>query len=235
MTATRDEGQRSLPHEVERRQRRVVQGAVGAALAGRALVGHLTLPLLVVVKGAGFLPLLIARPSEATLVVGGTQARDGLIAWPVLVALAVIGAVISDSLSYAAGRVWGDRALRRLAHHGRHGSRPSAVGRVAAWSHRLMGRSAPLAVALGHPTVITHGVAPVMAGSAGVRFPVFLAASVTGAVAWVALWITGGAAVGALWEQSRVVVVASATAIVAAGVTGWVVCRRSPRCHVAAA
>lgn len=39
-------------------------GLLGTALAGRALVGHLTLPLLVVLEGPGFLPLLVARPSE---------------------------------------------------------------------------------------------------------------------------------------------------------------------------
>lgn len=209
-----------------------VHGVLGAALATRALLGHLTLPLLVVAEGTGFLPLLLARPSEATLVVGGVQARSGLITWPALVVLAVAGAVASDTLSYAAGRVWGERALRRVAgpaHRDHHGSR---VGRVIAWSQRLMARSAPAAVALGRPTVVTHGVTPVLAGTSGVRLPVFLAASTAGALAWVGLWVAGGAALGALWQQSKafVIVAAAVAAAAAVAVGGWAWCRRSPRC-----
>jgi len=208
---------------------------LGAALAIRAVLGHLTLPLLVVVQGAGFLPLLIARPSEATLVVGGAQARTGLIAWPLLVLLAVVGAVVSDTLSYAAGRVWGERALRRLAGHGHGEDRGSRVGRLVTWSQRLMARSAPVAVALGRPTVLTHGVTPVLAGTSGVRLPVFLAASTVGAAAWVGLWVAGGVALGALWEQSKMLVVAAAVVAAAAGLGGWVLCRRSPRCALSPA
>ena len=212
-----------------------LHGVLGAALATRAVVGHLTLPLLVVAQGAGFLPLLIARPSEATLVVGGAQARTGLIAWPLLVVLAVIGAVVSDTLSYAAGRVWGERALRRLAGHAHGEHRSSRVGRLATWSQRLMARSAPVAVALGRPTVLTHGVTPVLAGTSGVRLPVFLAASTVGAAVWVGLWVAGGVALGALWEQSKTLVVAAAVVAAAAGLGGWALCRRSPRCALSPA
>lgn len=212
-----------------------VHGVLGAALATRAVVGHLTLPLLVVVQGAGFLPLLIARPSEATLVIGGAQARSGLIDWPLLVVLAVVGAVLSDALSYAAGRVWGERAVRRLAGHAHGERRGSRLGRLVTWSQRLMARSAPVAVALGRPTVLTHGITPVLAGTSGVRLPVFLAASTAGAIAWVGLWVAGGAALGALWQQSRTLVVAGAVAAAAAGLGGWALCRRSPRCALSPA
>lgn len=208
---------------------------LGAALATRAVVGHLTLPLLAVVQGGGFLPLLIARPSEATLVVGSAQARTGLIRWPLLVVLAVVGAVVSDTLSYAAGRVWGERALRRLAGHAHGEHRGSRVGRLVAWSQRLMARSAPVAVALGRPTVLTHGVTPIPAGTSGVRLPVFLAASTVGAFAWVGLWVAGGVVLGALRDQSKTLVVAAAVVAAAAGLGGWALCRRSPRCALSPA
>ena len=206
-----------------------MHGLLGAALAGRALVAHLTLPLLVVLEGSEFLPLLLARPSEATLVIGGAQARNGLIAWPLLVTLAVVGAVASDALSYAAGRRWGERALRRLVRHDRSHRGPSRIGRVAAWSERLMARSAPLAVALGRPTVLTHSVTPVLAGTAGLRLRVFLAASTVGALAWVAVWVAGGAALGALWQASKPVTLVALLAVAAATLVGVVLRRRSAR------
>lgn len=213
----------------------VVHGVLGAALAARVVVGHLTLPLLVVARGTGFLPLLVARPSEATLVVAGAQARSGLIPWPWLITLAVVGAVLSDTLSYAAGRVWGERALHRLAGHGAGHRHPADTGRswaerLLAPSRRMMARSAPAAVALGRPTVVTHGVAPVLAGTSGLPLPVFMVAATAGALAWVGLWAAGGVAVGALWGQSSTVVAAVAAAAAGLAGGGWLLCRRSPRC-----
>lgn len=125
-------------------------------------------------------------------------------------ALAVIGAVASDALSNAAGRACGKRARRRLRRtRAEHGSGRLGRGLRGGW--------------------------PVLPGSARLRLPVFLAASTVGALAWVAVWVAGGAAVGALWEQSKLATIAAALAIAGAAVARWVLCRRSPRSTIAAA
>ncbi|MGQ0831611.1 MAG: DedA family protein [Microthrixaceae bacterium] len=202
--------------------------AVSALVAGRAVGGHVTLPLLVVVRGLPFLGLVLVRPNEVTLAIGGAQASDGRLPWTLLFIAAVVGAVVSDSLSYALGRTAGEAALSRLLSHGRGHGR---LGRIVERSRRLVARHGVLAVAAARPTVISHGVVPVLAGVARLPAPRFVVASMTGAAIWAAAWLGGAVVVvDALRGGDRLVIVI-AVAMVAVGAAIAVrECLRRPAC-----
>lgn len=205
---------------------------LGTAAVARAVGGHLTLPLIVLVRGLPFLGLVLIRPTEATLAIGGAQASAGRLPWTLLFAAAVVGAVLADLLSYALGRTLGDAALTRFASH-RHGHRfAGAIDR----SRRGVERHGAIAVALARPTVVGHGVVPVLAGIGRLPVPRYLVASAAGATLWAAAWLGGGvAAAAALRAGERVaaaLVAAALVASVAAGVA--MVCHRRPACFGAA-
>lgn len=197
-------------------------GALAAAVGGgRAVASHLTLPLVVVLRGAAFLPLLLARPSETTLAVGAAQARAGLIDWPVLIGIAVVGAVASDGISYFLGRTLGESALHRLISH-RHGGR---LARPLGWVRARMDRHGGPVIALARPTVITHGAVPVLAGISGVPPIRFLAWSTIGAGLWAVTWAAGTAALLNAGVRQPAIFVAFAV-VAGAGAMYALACRR---------
>lgn len=201
--------------------------AITAAAAGvRAVGGHLTLPLILVVRGPAFLGLLLLRPSEATIAVGAVQARAGRIDWLALVVAAVAGAVLSDLLSYALGRAWGEPALERMVRH-RHSGR---AGRGLERARARLGRHGWAVVALGRPTLVGHGVVPVLAGVTGMPVGRFAAAATAGAVVWTALWTAGGAVLAAGLRSATPATVVALT-LVAAVAVGAALCHRSARCR----
>ena len=201
---------------------------VSGLAAGRAVGGHLTLPLLVVVRGLPFLGLVLVRPNEATLAIGGTQASAGQLSWALLFVAAVVGAVASDGLSYALGRTAGDAALARLMSHRRGHGR---VGRMVERSRRLVERHGVVAVAAARPTIVTHGVVPVLAGVARLPAPRFFAASTAGAAIWAAAWLGGAAVVADVVRRGDATVLVVAVGVIAIGV-GVAVreCLRRPAC-----
>lgn len=215
----------SHPRQGAARRRNGAAWATAALAAVRAVAGHLTLPLMLVVRGTPFLGLLLIRPNEPAVALGAAQARSGTIAWPALLAAATLGALTADVVSYALGRTWGEPAIERLHRRGRHGF----VARVTARAQRAVQRNAPLAVVLARPTVVTHGTVPVLAGVAGTPLRVFLPAATVGAALWAGLWSIGGAAVAA--AVSRQVVVGSA-AVLAVGLAVWLIwCVLRAGCH----
>lgn len=219
--------------EAQRRPRRRSVVAVSALVAGRALGGHVTLPLLVVVRGLPFLALVLVRPNEATLAIGGAQASAGRLPWTLLFIAAVVGAVASDALSYTLGRTAGEAALHRLMSRGRRHGR---LGRIVERSRSLVGRHGVLAVAAARPTVITHGVVPVLAGVARLPAPRFVVASMTGAAIWAAVWLGGAAVVtDALRAGDRQIIVIGVSMAAAGAALAVRECLRRPAClrHVA--
>lgn len=202
--------------------------AVSGLAVGRAVGGHLVLPLLVVVRGLPFLGLVLVRPNEATLAIGGAQASAGQLPWALLFVAAVVGAVASDGLSYALGRTAGDAALARLLSHRRGHGR---VGRMVERSRQLVERHGSVAVAAARPTIITHGVVPVLAGVARLPAPRFVAASTAGAAVWAAAWLGGVAVVADVVDRGGGTVLIVAVGVMAVGV-GVAVreCLRRPAC-----
>lgn len=173
---------------------RLVHVVLGTALGGRAVAGHLALPLIVVVRGLPFLGLLLVKPGEATLVVAGAQVRDGRLPLLLVVVAAVVGALATDVLSYLAGRLWGGAALARI--HARAGTRgQGALDRA----DRAVRERGGFAVAAARPTVVAHSVVPVLAGAAAMPAGRFVAWAMAGASVWAGLWLAGGAGLGAAW------------------------------------
>lgn len=201
-----------------RQKRAVAHSALAATLTGRAVAGHLTLPLLLTVRGLPFLGLLLLRPSESTLLVAGAQVRDGRLPLVLAVVAAAIGAVVGDLLGYLAGRLWGSAAVTRLT--GRHTHR---AGRLVVRAQDFVRDRGTLAVVAARPMVVAHGIVPVLAGVAGMAVGRFLAAALAGAVVWAAAWIAGGAGLVAAWSalsvpaRYAVGVVALAAALAYAG------------------
>lgn len=211
---------------------RTAHGALAAVLAARALAGHLTLPLLLTVRGLPFLGLLLLRPSEATLVVAGAQVRDGRLPLVLAVVAAAVGAVAADLLGYLAGRLWGAAAVARLTGGHGHGRRAQGVNRIIQRAQRHVRERGSLAVAAARPLVVTHGIVPVLAGAAAMSVPRFLAASAAGAAVWAIAWTAGGAGLGAAWSAlstpARAIVVGAAVAAALAYAAACLVRRSCP-------
>lgn len=74
-----------------------------AALAARAVGGHLTPPLIVLVRGLSLLGLVLIRPTEATLAVGGAQASAGRLPWTLLRAGEGVASALAAATMAASG------------------------------------------------------------------------------------------------------------------------------------
>ncbi len=196
-------------------RRRNIGVALGAVAAVRAVAGHLALPLFLVVRGVPFLGLVLLRPDEAGLAIGGAQASAGRLPWVPLVVVSIISAVSADVLKYALGRTVGEAALAKLTSH-RHGRRMSGM---VDRSRRLVDRHGVVAVAAARPTIVGHGVVPILAGIGKLHPARFVAAATVGAVVWVGAWLGGAALVVNVVRQGRgglVVGVAAVTLAVGA-------------------
>lgn len=167
--------------------------ALGAVLGARMLGGHLAVPLMVTLRGLPFLGLLLLKPGEPTAILAGVQVRDGRLP---LAAAIVAAAVVADALGYLAGRLWGELAISRLSRHGGH-----RTERMLARANRLIVERGPLAVIAARPTVVTHGVVPVIAGTAGMSAARFLPSAAVGAIVWAVTWVVGGVGIGAGWAE----------------------------------
>lgn len=175
-------------------RRRFGHVALGAVLGARMLGGHLALPLMVTVRGLPFLGLLLLKPGEPTAILAGAQVRDGRLPLAAAIVVAAVGAVVADALGYLAGRLWGEVAITRLS---RHGGRRTA--RMLERANRLIVERGALAVIAARPTVVTHGIMPVIAGTAGMSAARFLPSAAAGAILWAVTWVAGGVGIGAGW------------------------------------
>ncbi|HEY2207106.1 MAG TPA: DedA family protein [Pseudonocardia sp.] len=117
-------------------------------------------------------------PGEAALLVAGFGAHQGWISlWP-MVLVAVVAAIVGDSVGYEVGKHWGP-ALRESALGRRIGVKHWAT--TDAFLHRHGGK----AVFLGRCTAVLRALIPGMAGMA--RLPylrTFLPWNVVGGVLW---------------------------------------------------
>jgi membrane protein DedA with SNARE-associated domain len=165
-----------------------------------------------------FLSILV--PGTAILAACGALVPSGtLSAWELL-AGAIPGAALGDSISYWLGRRYGPAMLRCWPLN----RCPELVARAQAFMQRHGGAS----VALGRFFGPLRAVVPLLAGIAQMDRRTFWAANVGSAIVWAPVVMLPGAALGWMAEfaDTRTWVLAGAgTALRAAG-AGWLLRRR---------
>ena len=131
----------------------------------------------------------LAVPAASIMLSLGALANSGHLHLITTIVVAVIAALLGDSIGYWEGRLVGPR-LRS----GRLGRR-IGLGR---WqrAERVVRRGAP-AIALGRCTAFVRTLVPRVAGAAGVRYSLFLAYEVPAVLVWMPSTILLGYAVGA--------------------------------------
>jgi len=129
-------------------------------------------------------------PGEIAVILGGVAASRGTVPLWAVIAAAVAGAIIGDSVGYLIGRRWGTHLL-----HGTVGRLPvirthldKNLGSARAYVQRRKGS----AVFFGRFTAALRVLVPGLAGISEVHYPTFLAYNVAGG----ALWGTGFAVLG---------------------------------------
>ncbi len=129
-------------------------------------------------------------PGEIAVILGGVAASRGTVPLWAVIAAAVSGAIIGDSIGYLVGRRWGTHLL-----HGTLGRLPvirthldKHLDSARAYVQRRKGS----AVFFGRFTAALRVLVPGLAGISEVHYPTFLVYNVAGG----ALWGTGFAVLG---------------------------------------
>jgi membrane-associated protein len=132
-------------------------------------------------------------PGETVALLAGAAARLGDVPLAGVLAVVVAAAVVGDSVGYEIGRHVGTRVLRtRLL--ARRGKRVDEA-------REFLARRGGSAVFLGRWVAFFRAIMPALAGTAGMRYPRFLAWNALGGTAWGATVVLLGYAAGASYAQ----------------------------------
>ena len=131
-------------------------------------------------------------PGEIAVILGGVVSSQGRIPLWSVIAAAVVGAIVGDSVGYLVGRRWGTNLL-----HGTLGRLPvirNDLDKHLESAQAYVRRRKGSAVFFGRFTAALRVLVPGLAGMSGVHYPSFLAYNVAGGL----LWGTGFAVLGYL-------------------------------------
>jgi membrane protein DedA with SNARE-associated domain len=152
-------------------------------------------------------------PGETAVLLGGVLAWYGRVSLPDVITAASFGAIVGDSIGYWVGLRWGKRIVE-----GRIG-RLVGEERWARARHHL-NRKGFFTIVAGRFPPIARTLVPVLAGSARMPYPRFLAGDVLGAVVWASASVLLGYLAGDAWQRiervQNVVGLAVVTVVVAA-------------------
>ena len=115
-------------------------------------------------------------PGETAAVLGGVAASLGGASLPVMMATVVAAAVVGDSVGYEVGRRLGPRLVESRMLRGRRERLDRA--------REFLARRGGTAVFLGRFVAFFRAVMPALAGTAGMRYPKFLAYNAAGGIVW---------------------------------------------------
>lgn len=180
-------GGSGLPWE-GRAQRADLVCMAGIVLSGAYAL--LLLPAVPSLVGTHPLALELLRGSTTSMVTMGALARTGHASLVVAVLAGIPGSMMFDWLYWWAGRRWGERGLRLFV-----GTHPKAARRLA-WAERVSHRWGWLAVATAYLLPVPSALVYAAVGWTGMRLAVFLVWDFVGALAWVALIVGLGYAIG---------------------------------------
>jgi len=128
-----------------------------------------------ITEGAAFVGLVF--PSETTLIVAGAATATGHLKLSILIPIAIVGAIIGDSIGYEIGRIFGPRL--RISKFGRkvkveHWEKADAfVHKYGAWS-----------VFMGRFVAVFRSLVPAIAGTMQMKYLKFLLGNAAGAMIW---------------------------------------------------
>ncbi len=177
---------------------------------------YLAVALLVFAEDALFVGFVL--PGETAAILGGVTASTGHTNLAVMLALVVLAAIAGDSVGYEIGHRYGVRLLDL---------RPLARRRERVDAARaLLARRGGPAVFLGRFVAFLRATMPFLAGTAHMRYRVFLAYNAAGGLAWGVAVVLIGYLAGAAYQTvaSRFGEVA-AIVVAAIAVTALVVYR----------
>lgn len=130
--------------------------------------------LLVFAEDALFVGFVL--PGETAAVLGGVAASRGHASLAVMLVVVVGAAIVGDTVGYEVGRLLGPRILRTKALEKRGDRIDSA--------RDLLARRGGVAVFLGRFVAFFRAIMPALAGTAGMRYPKFLAFNAAGGLVW---------------------------------------------------
>ena len=162
----------------------VIEDALTGVPSSAVYAAVFALPFL---EASVFLGFVI--PGETALVVGGVLAGQGRVSVGLVLALAILGAVLGDTVGYGIGRRYGP------------GLQASRLGQKVGdrrWSstERFLNRRGGTAVFFGRFTALLRALVPSAAGMAKLPYRTFVLWNVLGGASWAAACVLGGYVVG---------------------------------------
>ncbi|MEY9840437.1 DedA family protein [Streptacidiphilus sp. EB103A] len=148
--------------------------------------------LLPALESSVFLGFVI--PGETAVVIGGVTAYNGRTALWAVIAVAIAGAIIGDSIGYAVGKRWGNSLLGRIPHRL---IKPAHVRQSKDMIARLGGR----AVFAGRFAAALRALVPGLCGVSDMRYRTFALWNVLGGAFWATGFVLLGYFAGAGWHQ----------------------------------
>lgn len=133
-------------------------------------------------------------PGETAVVVGGFLAYEHRVSFPGVLAAAILGAVVGDTIGFWVGERWGDALLSRLP---KRFIKPEHVLQGKQMINRLGGR----AVFAGRWVSVLRALVPGLCGTSGMRYATFVLWNALGGVTWAAAYSLLGYLAGSAWQR----------------------------------
>jgi membrane-associated protein len=185
---------------------------VNAVTALPAWATYLVVTALVFGEAAVFVGVVF--PGETVLLVGGALAGTGRLSLPILAALAVVAAVVGDSVGYEVGRHLGPRLMD---------SRPGRLVGEKRWARAeaVMARRGGWAVLAGRWAAVLRALMPAIAGSTRMPYRRFLVFNAAGGTLWAVVVVVAGYLAGASWHRVQTYLGDAGAAAVALAVVAF--------------
>jgi len=150
-------------------------------------------------------------PGETAVVVGGFLAYEHRVSFPGVLAAAILGAIIGDSIGFWVGERWGDALLGRLP---KRLIKPEHVVQGKETIQRLGGR----AVFTGRWVSVLRALVPGLCGTSRMPYRTFLLWNAIGGITWATGYTLLGFLAGSAWQK-----VEHYTSVVSYGLLGAIV------------
>jgi membrane protein DedA with SNARE-associated domain len=133
-------------------------------------------------------------PGETAVVVGGFLAYEHRVSFAGVLAAAILGAIIGDSIGFWVGERWGDSLLRRLP---KKLVKPQHVQQGKDMIKRLGGR----AVFAGRWISVLRALVPGLCGTSRMHYRTFLLWNAIGGITWATGYTLLGFLAGSAWQR----------------------------------